>query len=200
MHPSPDFRHGDRGLHEALIDQIGFGMVFAQTPHGPRVAHAALLSNGEGRIRFHLARGNALTRHLADADPLILVNGPDAYVSARWYDDPDQVPTWNYVALELEGPVQRLDRDELLDLLEKITARHEGRIEAGEPWTMDKLSDANRERLLRGIVGFEMDVRAWRDTVKISQNKPAEEREHVAQGLEAAGSQAMAEMMRGLAA
>ena len=93
MHPDPSFRHGDRELLEALIDQIGFGMVFAATPDGPRVAHTALLSTGDGAVQFHLARGNALTRHLAGMDALAVVNGPDGYVSPRWYADPAQVPT-----------------------------------------------------------------------------------------------------------
>lgn len=39
MHPNPAFRHEDRALLEALIAEIGFGMVFAATADGPRVAH-----------------------------------------------------------------------------------------------------------------------------------------------------------------
>ena len=140
MHPNPAFRHGDRAFHETLIDQIGFGMVFCETPDGPRVAHTPLLSTGDGAVQFHLARGNALTRHLPGSKALILLNGPDAYISARWYDDPDQVSTWNYVALELEGPVRAMERDGLEALLETLVARHEERTEGGEPWTMSKLS------------------------------------------------------------
>ena len=44
MHPNPAFRSEDRALFETLIDEIGFGMVFASTPDGPRVAHTPLLS------------------------------------------------------------------------------------------------------------------------------------------------------------
>src|SRR5690606_6882275 len=107
MHPNPAFRTEDRALLEALIAQVGFGMVFAATPDGPRVAHTPLVSTGDGAVQFHLARANALTRHLPGANALAVVNGPDAYVSPRWYEAPGQVPTWNYVALELEGPVRR---------------------------------------------------------------------------------------------
>lgn len=198
MHPNAAFRHPDRALLETLIDEIGFGMVFAQTPDGPRVAHVALLSTGDGAVQFHLSRGNALARHLAQSTALIVINGPDGYVSPRWYSDPEQVPTWNYVALELEGPVRRMDADGTLALVSDLSDKFEARVAAGEPWTMDKLPPARLRGLLAGIVGFEMEIQAWRETVKLSQNKDSTERERLVQGLESEGSLALAQLMRTL--
>lgn len=199
MHPNAAFRHPDRDLLETLIDQIGFGMVFAQTPDGPRVAHVALLSTGDGAVQFHLSRGNALGQHLADSTALIVVNGPDGYVSPRWYADPGQVPTWNYVALELEGRVRRMDAEGTLAQITELSDKHEGRITAGQPWTTDKLPPERLRALLAGVVGFEMEVQAWRETVKLSQNKDAAERERLAQGLESEGAVGIAQLMRTLA-
>ena len=196
MHPNSAFRAEDRAVHEALLDQIGFGMVFAQIPDGPRVAHTPLILSGAGRVRFHLARGNALAKHLDGASALLLVNGPDGYVSPRWYIDPDQVPTWNYVALELEGPVRRIAESELLALLEALSARHEARVSEGVAWTMDKLSQPMLRRLLAGIVGFELEIQAWRPTYKLSQNKSPEEHARVVAGLETAGQPKLAALMR----
>ena len=198
MHPNSAFRCEDRAVHEALLDEIGFGMVFAHTPDGPRVAHTPVVSSGDGRVRFHLARGNALAKHLDGATALLLVNGPDAYVSPRWYADADQVPTWNYVALELEGRVRRIAESDLLALLEALSARHEARVSEGVAWTMDKLSQPILRRLLAGIVGFEFEVHAWRPTYKLSQNKSPEERTRVVAGLEAAGQPVIAALMRAL--
>ncbi|MDP3905810.1 FMN-binding negative transcriptional regulator [Novosphingobium sp.] len=199
MHPAAAFRHPDRALCEALIEEIGFGMVFAGTPDGPRVAHAVVQSTGDGAIQFHLARGNALTRHLNGMTALIVVNGPDGYVSPRWYADPSQVPTWNYVAVELEGRVRRMDADGLLAHLEAVSDRHEERIVEGDYWSLDKLPADKLRGLLAGIVGFEMEIQAWRETLKLSQNKPADERARVADGLESEGSPAIAQLMRTLA-
>ena len=196
MHPNSAFRAEDRAVHEALLDQIGFGMVFAQIPDGPRVAHTPLILSGAGRVRFHLARGNALAKHLDGASALLLVNGPDGYVSPRWCIDPDQVPTWNYVALELEGPVRRIAESELLALLEALSARHEARVSKGVAWTMDKLSQPMLRRLLAGIVGFELEIEAWRPTYKLSQNKSPEEHARVVAGLETAGQPKLAALMR----
>ena len=200
MHPNSLFRLEDRAVLEALIEEVGFGMVFAQTPDGPRVAHVPLVSTGSGAIHFHLARGNALTRHIAGTPALAVINGPDAYVSPRWYADRGQVPTWNYVALELEGPVSRMDDDGLHGLLEAIGERQEARIEAGTPWRPEEVPQDLWNKLAKGIVGFEMEVRAWRPTFKLSQNKPPEERLRIADALEANGSPALAALMRRFAA
>ncbi len=203
MHPNPLFRSDDRQLFETLIDQIGFGMVFLGTPDGPRVAHTPLLSTGakesRGAVQFHLARGNALTRHLDGATALITLNGPDAYVSPRWYDNRDTVPTWDYVALELEGRVRRMADEGLEAFLHAAIAKHEARIE-GEAWRAEESSDATWSGLFRGITGFEMEVQAWRPTLKLSQKKGPEERARIAEGQEAAGRPALAALMRSLGA
>lgn len=198
MHPNTAFRTEDRALFETLIDEIGFGMVFAQTPDGPRVAHVPLWPTGDGAVQFHLARANALTRHLAGTNALVLVNGPDAYVSPRWYADREQVPTWNYIALELEGQVRRMEAEGLVAHLRAIVGRHEDRLGADQAWSLDEMPQPKFDRLLSGIVGFEMDVHAWRPTLKLSQNKPEESR-RVADALAEHGSPALAELMRTLA-
>lgn len=197
MHPNPAFRHDDRALLEALIAEIGFGMVFATTPDGPRVGHVPLLYTGDGAVQFHLARGNALTRHIDGKTALVVINGPDGYVSPRWYADAAQVPTWNYVALELEGRVRRMNQDGLTALLEGLSAANEARI-PGAAWTMGKTPEDALRRMMAAIVGFELEILGWRPTFKLSQNKSADERARVADGLAAHGSLALAELMRRL--
>lgn len=200
MHPNPLFRCKNGDFLDAMVDEIGFGMVFLTTPDGPRVAHTPLLLTGDGAVQFHLSRANALTPHVEGANALVTINGPDAYVSARWYLDPDQVPTWNYVALELEGPVREVDDAGLLTLLEALSARHESRISEGTPWTMDKLSDARKNALMKGILGFEMEVKARRETIKLSQNKRGEDHQRLIDGLEGQGNLEIAQLMRTIGA
>ena len=101
-------------------------------------------------------------------------------------------------ALECEGLVRRMDQAGLIDLLESASAQHEAQIE-GTPWSMDKVSAAAMSRLTDAIVGFEMEVLAWRPTLKLSQNKRPDERARVIDGLEASGATAIAALMRTLA-
>lgn len=199
MHPNAAFRLDDRNLHEMLIEQIGFGMIFSETPDGPRVAHTPIHSTRDGAMQFHLANGNALTRHLPGANALIVINGPDAYVSPRWYEEGGQVPTWNYVALEMEGPVRKMEAEGLADLLGAIGARNEARLPGSDPWRPDHVPPDRWQKLFRGITGFEMEVNAWRPTFKLSQNKSEEDRQRVADALDNEGSPAVAQLIRSLA-
>lgn len=198
MHPNPAFRSDDRALLEALVDEVGFGMVFLTTPDGPRVAHTPLLSTGDGAVQFHLARANALARHLDGATALVTVNGPDGYISPRWYAERDTVPTWDYVALELEGRVRLMADEGLEAFLHTIIGKFETRL-GGDPWRAEEASEKTWARLFGGIAGFEMEILAWRPTMKLSQKKLPEERATIASGLEQTGSPALAQLMRTLA-
>lgn len=208
MHPDPSFRPkldaaSERAVLEAMVNEIGFGMIFFTTPNGPRVAHAALRSagakTGGSAVQFHLARSNALTKHITGQNALVVINGPDAYISPDWYEADDQVPTWNYVSIEMEGPVRMMDADGLTALLDDLSAQNEAPLAPKKPWTRDKMNDATFDKMLSAIVGFELEVKAWRPTFKLSQNKSPEIRERVAVQLEASGQNAMAHLIRGLA-
>jgi transcriptional regulator len=199
MHPNSAFRPQQGDLAELLVREIGFAAIFAATPDGPRVAHApVVLSDDAATLQFHLARGNALTRHLDGATVLAVVQGPDAYVSASWYEAADQVPTWNYVAVEMEGSVNKLGDAALIAQLDTLSATHEARVGANPPWTRDKMNPALFSKMTGAITGFELRITAWRPTIKLSQNKPADERERVAAGVEATGHGALAQLMRHL--
>ncbi len=200
MHPNSAFRPRQDDLAELLVREIGFAAIFAATPDGPRVAHApVVLSDDRTTLQFHLARGNALTRHLDGANALAVVQGPDAYVSASWYADADQVPTWNYVAIEMEGTARRLDDTELVAQLDTLSANHEARVGANPPWTRGKMNPALFSKMTGAITGFDMRIAAWRPTIKLSQNKSADERARVIEGIEATGQGALAQLMRHLA-
>lgn len=197
MHPNTAFHDHDRARAAALVEQVRFAMVFAATPDGPRVAHTPVHLTGDGALQFHLARGNALTRHLGGSDVVVVVNGPDAYVSPDWYVSEGQVPTWNYLAVEMEGRVRRMDDDGLAGLLDDLAAAEEAKLAPKPVWTRDKMEPGRFEKMLRGITGFEMEIKAWRLTAKLSQNKDAADRQGAIAGLEATGRRAVAELMRG---
>lgn len=198
MHPNPLFRWDDREALRGFSEAIGFGMVFAATPDGPRVAHVPFVWLDEERIGFHIARGNGIAKHLDGATALLVVNGPEGYVSPDWYGIDDQVPTWNYLAAEFEGPVSAMDAAGLAAQVEALSAFQEARLAPKPVWTRDKMAPGLFEKMLGAIRGFEMRVAGWRGTVKLGQNKSEEVRLAAAQGVEAAGNRALAHLMREL--
>ena len=185
----------------AFAASIGFGMLFHHTPNGPRVAHIPFMLTGGPKsenwaVQFHLAKGNAIAAHLAGSDGLLVVNGPDAYVSADDYNLHDQVPTWNYLAIEMEGPVRRMEHEGLVALMDDLSAQEEAQLAPKEPWTRAKMDPKRFDAMMGGIVGFEMEIRALRGTAKLGQNKPEAARMAVADALDNRGRRAMAHMMR----
>ena len=184
MHPNPLFHSDDRAMIEAMIAQVGVGTVFGQTRTGPCAARTPLIVHGAGRLQYHLAKSNPLVDGLDGGSALVTVDGPDGYISPRWYAKRDTVPTWNYVSVEAVGTVRKLDDDELEAFLHRLIDLHENRL-GGDRWDASEASTGTWGRLFGGIAGFELQVEAYRPTIKLSQDKPAEVRRHIAAGLEA---------------
>lgn len=198
MHPNSVFRWDDRGALRSFAEAVGFGMVFASTPDGPRVAHVPFVFLDESRIGFHLARGNGIAKHLDGGDALLLVNGPDGYISPDWYGIDDQVPTWNYLAAEFEGPVKQMNSDELVAQVEALSMMQEERLAPKPAWTRDKMSDGLFMKMMGAIRGFEIRVAGWRGTSKLGQNKSEVVRLRAADAVESVGNKALAHLMREL--
>jgi transcriptional regulator len=195
VHPDPAFREDDDDAIMRAV-AIGFAHLFVATSAGPMVAHVPITPAGTA-LRFHVSRHNRISPYLDGADALMSVVGANGYVSPSWYPEPgNQVPTWNYDAIELEGTLRALDQAALTEQLDALAAEHEPRVAPARPWHRDKMASAVFDRMLAGIVGFELRPDTVRVTRKLSQNKPQSVREGVIAGLIASGNPALAEVMR----
>jgi transcriptional regulator len=196
MHPNRRFDWTDRDEIYAFVADIAFCSIFATGAEGPAVLHVPVVVAGPDRIRFHVSRANRGVEALERGPILLSCVGPDAYISPDWYGTDDQVPTWNYVAVEAEGRLRRLSDEELAGQLDSLSAAHEARLAPKPPWTRDKMSPGRFEAMLKGIVGFELAVETLRGSRKLGQNKKGAEMDGAIAGLEAAGRADMAALMR----
>lgn len=198
MHPARDFHETDPATLAARVAERGFAVIIGARSDRPLVAHAPVLQEG-ARLRFHLSAANPLAAALNPAGwALAVITGDEAYVSPDWYALPDQVPTWNYVSVEIEGPVRVLSRAEATALLDDLAARYEGDLAPKAPWTRAKMNPARFDALLSGIVAFEMKVERLAGISKLSQNKSGAEIARVATALaerDDVGSRAIARRM-----
>ncbi len=195
MHPNRAFHVADRPALLAAINRIGFAHIVGQTPDGPMVVHAPLSVIGD-RPRFHVARANRIAAHLDGTTVMASLVDRHGYISPNWYAAPgNQVPTWNYDAIELIGTVRSLDEAALIEQLDALAATHEPRVNPANPWTRDKMDDGVFRSMLRAIRGFEIVVETVRGTSKLSQNKPIVDRAGVIAGLRAAGNIDLADAM-----
>lgn len=153
----------------------------------------------QGSLLGHLARNNAQWRTPVLGEALVLVRGPDAYVSPTWYPSKAEhgrvVPTWNYVAVHVYGRLVVHDDPAWLEaLVRRLTDLHE----AGNrtPWSVDDAPPAFVAGQLRAIVGVEVVISRIEGKAKLSQNRPAADVDGVIAGLEARGDAASAEAVR----
>jgi transcriptional regulator len=194
MHPNRKF-HSGREEMAALVRAEGFGMVVVQTEAGLRAVHVPLLLEGE-RLLFHVSRGNAVHAALSvGAEALVVVNGPHAYISPDWYGLEGRVPTWNYLAVELNGRAAPLGEEALVGMLEAMSKEYEERLGPKPPWTREAMAPGLFEGLLKRITGFCLDISEWRGTAKVDQDKPVEVRSRIAAALREQGEEAMAAVM-----
>ena len=187
MHPNRAFDWQDRGQMLAFAGERAFAHIFASAGEQLFVVHAPVLVTEHGSLLFHVAKRNRIAEHLANRRVLISIAGREAYHSANWYVSDNQVPTWHYEAVEIEGQARSLSDDELVDLLDRLSDRFEGIVSPERPWTRAKMEPGKFEAMTKAIVGFEVVPSEVRGTRKFNQHKSAEDLAATIAGQKSAG-------------
>ncbi|OHV38444.1 MULTISPECIES: FMN-binding negative transcriptional regulator [Pseudofrankia] len=173
-------RVDDETLIREFVAERGSGTLVTVGPDG--VADATLLPVlwEADLVVAHFARVNDHSRRMRDgAAGLLVVQGPEAYVSPSWYPAKAEhgrvVPTWNYSAVHLRGPVTVHDDPEWLRaVVTGLTERHEaGR---DHPWAVTDAPERYIEGMLRAIVGVSLRVESVEAKAKWSQNRSEADR------------------------
>ena len=158
--------------------------------HVPLVWHE---NKGEhGALRGHIARSNPLFRQTkGPMEVLTIFQGPQSYVTPSWYASKQEhgkvVPTWNYVVVHVRGTLQFTQETSwLLQHLNDLTAQHES--PRREPWKVSDAPDDFIARQLKGLVGFEIEIKDLQGTWKVSQNKALADWTGVRDGLQKSGN------------
>jgi len=191
MYRPPAFAVDDvAALHDVIRERVF--AIFAASHDGTlRFAYAPVVVDSDksplGAVRFHLARANPLSELPDGAALSFFVLAGDAYVSPDWYDTQGRVPTWNYIAVEGRGTVERLNGDGLRQLLIDLTAVEETKLLPKTPWTIDKVPEEKMGALMNAIVGFSLHFETLEGKFKLSQNVTPEDAEGVIRGMEQRG-------------
>jgi transcriptional regulator len=176
-------------LHEA-IRRARLATLVTATADGLIASHVPMLLDPApapyGTLVGHLARPNSQARG-ALGEALAIFQGPEAYVSPSWYAtkraNGKVVPTWNYVAIHAYGTAEFFtDPERLREVVTRLTVRHEA--DRPEPWAVSDAPADFIDGMLRGIVGFAMPITRLEGKWKMSQNRPAEDRAGVVDGLQ----------------
>ena len=202
MHPNPSFRTPGDAQNISFARDRGFGVLAVNHDDGPVISHIPFALTEDGTVAdLHLVRSNPILRLLDQPQKAVIaVTGADGYVSPDWYDVPDQVPTWNYVALHLRGTLERLPQDQMLAMLDTQSAHFEDQLAPKPPWLTTKMTPDVLDRMMRQIVPCRLTVTAITGTWKLSQNKPDAVRLRAADKIETSttgiDTQTLAHLMR----
>jgi len=197
MHPNPIFRAASRERNLGFARDRAFGVLAVNDRDGPLMSHVPFLLAEDGiTADLHLVRSNPIVGRLAAPQlARLAVIGADGYISPDWYEVEDQVPTWNYVAVHLQGELERLPQDRLRAMLERQSAFFEDRLAPKPAWHPGKMSDGVMERMMRMIVPCRLTIGKVDGTWKLGQNKDDDVRRAAARGAEAAGLADLARLM-----
>jgi transcriptional regulator len=205
----PDhFRPTDADVDE-LLGHLGAADLITTTSEGLLATMLPLIheppgstpeAGDHGRLLGHVARNNRQWKVPAEGEALVIVRGPDAYISPSWYATKREhgrvVPTWNYITAHIHGRLDVHDDPAWVEAnVRALVARHEGR--RAEPWSVDDAPHDYFVGQLKAIVGVEIVIERIEAKFKLSQNRSIEDVDGVIAGLDEPGDEPMAEAMRG---
>jgi transcriptional regulator len=193
------FAPEDEAVHQLLVHHGAADLITA-TPDGLVATFLPFLYDRvAGTLRGHLARNNDHWRRSVLGEAMVLVRGPDSYISPAWYASKAEhgrvVPTWNYLTAHVYGRLTVHDDPAWVgDLVRRLTEKHEAN--RADPWSVDDAPPAFFNGQLRAIVGVQVTITRVEAKFKLSQNRPAADVDGVIAGLRAAGDERGAEAVQ----
>jgi transcriptional regulator len=184
------FKDDDVESIRATIHNARLASLVTATTEGPIATPLPLFldeTEGERGVLYgHLAKANRQWQLPPIGEALAIFPGAEAYVTPSWYATKREtgkvVPTWNYIAVHVYGPVEFFQEPErLLDVVTRLTNKHEQ--SRAEPWAVADAPSDFVAAQLRGIVGVRVPVLRVEGKRKMSQNRSETDRAGVAAGL-----------------
>jgi transcriptional regulator len=190
-------RIDDTALSVSFMQANPFAILVSNTENGLFATHLPVLVkdlSGDINISGHVARANDHWKFLEQGgEVLITFHGPHAYISPTLYESRESVPTWNYAAVHAYGRATTLHKEgELAPLLEQIITQFD--MPYLSQWR--SLSEEYRARMMRHIVGFEIQATRVETKFKLSQNRSRKDQESVIQMLAQSEDSAVTKVAR----
>lgn len=172
------FKEKDQEVLLKFIETHPFAFLTGSFTSGAQVATQIPIvfeeRNGELFLQGHIMRN---TDHhkafIENPNVLVVFTGPDTYVSASWYSNPQIGSTWNYMSVHINGQMKFMSDNELIQLMRKFTLK----FEKGNKDSLtiyDNLPPEFLNKMMPAIVGFEIKAEKIDNVFKLSQNRDEE--------------------------
>jgi len=182
MYIPPYYNEKDFSKVVDFVSRYPFGlMINKKNPEA--VTHLPfIIEQKENTLKLvtHLAKANPHSDVLNNEDVMIVFQGPSAYISPSNYDHKTNVPTWNYIAVHMQGKAKIItEKEKLFQLMEQS-------INYFEPAYMSQwkaLPEKYVNEMLNHITGLEIEISSWEGKFKLSQNKTETEKTRIIESL-----------------
>lgn len=186
MRPNPLFASEDPEQVRELVREHPWATLVTTTSAGLAASHYPVMLDEDAAdltLLTHLGRPDDEVLEIDRGEVLIIVQGHHGYISPSWYSPQERkVPTWNFTVAHLHGTPQVLKEEENLEVLTRLVAHFEHRLD--EPAYLE------REKAIpiaRGTVGLRIPVDRFEMKRKLGQNKDDETRRSAIAALRAEG-------------
>ena len=167
---------------DRLIEEVCFGTLVEHVDGTLYAAHIPLHFDKDRKWAYgHLAKANELAAKWvleeSKNDALFIISGPSAYISSSWYAT-EEVPTYNYTAIQVKGSRRLRNRVETDDDLKRLVDYYEQKEPKG--LTYDTYSPKTLLQS-KGVVGFSLEIKSIRAIEKLSQNRKEDQKSIIKQ-------------------
>ena len=187
MYNLPHYKEKDAAVVIEFMKEHPFatlmGVDAEQKPVATQIPFLFVEKNDALYLRGHIMKGN--DHHKAfetNQNVMVLFSGPHTYISASWYENKLQGGTWNYINVQAKGELSFLSEEELLVLLEDLTAHFEN--DPSSPSQYKNLPEEYINRLKKAIVCIEIKINSIEHVFKLSQNRDQRSYENILEKLD----------------
>lgn len=188
MYNLPHYKEKNPQVIKEFISQYPFAFVTGcnakQEPVATQVPVFIEEQDGKQFLRGHIMRNT--THHkafLQNQHVLVVFTGRHTYVSGTWYSNPHTASTWNYMSVQVKGKIRFLEETALAAVLRKTSLHFENDNEQS-PTAFDNLPIAFKQRVMKAIVAFEIEILALDNVFKLSQDRDYESYQNIIQQLQ----------------
>ncbi len=170
----------------SFMQRYSFATIVTVKDGVPTATHLPFLvkqRNDKVILASHFAKANPQSADIINNNALVIFTEPHAYISPKNYEKEQNVPTWNYLAVHAYGKCILLEGEENKAALLKETIQY---YEADYLKQWNSLPDEFKQKMMKGIVAFEVIVDDLQAKKKLSQNRTEKERENIIQELNSA--------------
>lgn len=179
MYTPNHFKLEDKSEIISFVNEYSFATIITVKDNYQSATHLPFIvkeENGELYLTSHFAKANKQLKELDSNKVLVIFSEPHAYISPKNYDTEKNVPTWNYVSIQMYGDGMVVDSvEETVEILKETILTYESNYLS--QW--DSLPDTFKNNLIRGIVAFKIKVTEIQAKKKASQNRSKIEKERI---------------------